>query len=267
MNKNIFIIILSIIVLSIILSGCSECDSSSDCKSKTGMDSSCIKGECSYKPTFEPNKCGNGRCEQSADENSCTCKKDCGTCSGKVKYENAFGKMIESQYHEQACNSDETKCVISIDPKLKKLEIKEYSLKTADFEMIITLTYHNPFEVNMDDQIMTNQFSINLDLKKTESNFVGPLKITGIKFFEGTNKLAEKAFNLKLEKGTPIEKQVPFIAELPTSIYTPKLDMKIDYEHERTTTSGDKQSVQEVGRKISMRDKITFVETGAEVDE
>src|SRR3989338_1839867 len=79
-----FFFVVAFAVFLIFLSGCAkkECKANTDCTSPPGaadaFTASCEKSKCYYKEIA--NKCGNNKCD--ANENKCTCEKDCGACSG-----------------------------------------------------------------------------------------------------------------------------------------------------------------------------------------
>lgn len=86
--------------LLIVLASCAqkECDSSSDCDSRSAFTASCAKGKCVYSPI--PDICGNGKCEPPGEtKGNCA---DCGSCSGKVAnsklliWQPVMGKCVES---------------------------------------------------------------------------------------------------------------------------------------------------------------------------
>jgi hypothetical protein len=131
-----------------------------------------------------PNKCGNGKCEESASEDFCTCPKDCDkeTCSGIYTYE-LNRKKVESEYVVKQCVED--KCAFAFDNSLSKDKtLFDDKISDRDLQIDFTITYKNPFDIHND------AFEFGAFLKYYDSNKVRlPISIKTIKILKDKTNL------------------------------------------------------------------------------
>ncbi len=164
--KNILLILL-LISLILFFSGCGgECKKSSDCPSKTCYIVNCINKECAETP--KENCCGNDICEKT--ETKCSCKKDCGECTGKV-----------GTYLEYLCDGND--CITGIkEETIKKTSFTDkISIRNVG-DISATYAYDQPF--NIDESL----FSVRFVLEKKESN-IEYVKINKINVYEELDRL------------------------------------------------------------------------------
>jgi len=188
--KSIIVILIFVILLT---SGCKECKLSSDCDSKVReefngysdecLDVTCINNKCDINVISSC--CGNKRCETNAGENKCSCADDCGKCSGKGKIQ-IGSKTYDAEYLEYLCNKDND-CILGIDESLIRgidlTDEKEFSY----FKIGITSSLDQPFNID------SSKFKVKIQLEDTDEDLlVPPVTITSLKLIEKELLIGEK---------------------------------------------------------------------------
>jgi hypothetical protein len=130
-----------ILCFFLIIVGCSkpECKKNADCP-QTGecFNPKCVKGVCEAGRI--PGCCGNGLCEKTAEENSCSCPADCKPeCGGR-----------NGTYLINQCDEDEA-CTLTIDSKMVKPFIKSME-KTwqGNLKILTKVEYNQPYNAFKD---------------------------------------------------------------------------------------------------------------------
>jgi len=187
--KSIIIILIFVILLT---SGCKECKLSSDCDSNVReefkgystecLDVTCVNNKCDINVISSC--CGNEKCETNAGENKCLCEKDCDKCSGKGKIQ-IDSKTYDTEYLEYLCNKDND-CILGIDGSLiRNIDLtdeKEFSY----FKIGITSSLDQPFNID------SSKFKVKIQLEDTDEDLVLPVTITSLKLIEKELLIGEK---------------------------------------------------------------------------
>lgn len=186
--KSIIIILIFVILLT---SGCKECKLSSDCNSKVRenfkgysnecLDITCINNKCDINVISSC--CGNEKCETNAGESKCSCEKDCGKCSGKGKIQ-IGSKTYDTEYLEYKCKDNE--CFLTINESLiRSIDLtdeKEFSY----FKIGITSSLDQPFNID------SSKFKVKIQLEDADEDLVLPVTITSLKLVEKEFLVGEK---------------------------------------------------------------------------
>jgi hypothetical protein len=132
-----------------------------DCETNNlGLQGTCIQGTSFCQYTRVPNQCGNFICEQG--ENSCNCPNDCGTCSGTI-----------GDYLQYTCLSNNCVTVLS---KVQSLNNFVHELNSLGSHFTVSVYT----DVKVPHVVGRDSVKIDLELIKTQSTFVGPIRINKI---------------------------------------------------------------------------------------
>ena len=196
--KTKFVIVVLIFVISL-ASGCKECEINSDCNSRVSKDYSsyssqcldvdCVNNKCEIDVIT--NCCGNKRCEANAGENKCLCEKDCGKCSGKGEIK-IGSRTYDTEYLEYGCKDNE--CALIIDESLIRGIDLTYDWEFSYFKIGITSSIDQPFNID------SSKFKVKIQLKDTNDYLVLPIVITSLKLVERELMIGEKEFDRTLTK-------------------------------------------------------------------
>ncbi len=201
MKVRTLVIIVSIflIIIILLLSGCgnkSECEVNRDCSvSNKCFIGKCFDGKCST--IKQPDCCGNHVCEADAGENKCTCEKDCGDCSGAIKYNytNIRGRTTvkETVYAVNICRDDV--CVIGANKNSQnELSLASEIDQRGSFKAELLTTINQPFDIAVDDIILR------MTLINKDSNVVGNININRIQILSGNQVMKEKIVSEELSE-------------------------------------------------------------------
>jgi len=187
--KSIIIILIFVVLLT---SGCKECKISSDCDSKVReefkgysnecLDVACINNKCDINVIISC--CGNKICEANAGENKCLCEKDCGKCSGRGKIQ-IGSKTYDTEYLEYQCNKDND-CVLGIDESLIRTIDLTDEKAFSYFKIGITSSLDQPFNID------SSKFKVKIQLEDADKDLVLPVTVTSLKLVEKELLIGEK---------------------------------------------------------------------------
>lgn len=145
---------------------------------------------CEHEPV--PNACGNGICD--AQENQCTCAKDCGRCTGSTAY------LVKNCVANNCVNQLKTGITIQPQSIFDEAKLSIFSLQN-------TYKYNKPFNTKKD------KFSVEFTLYQKQEN-VDDITIRDVRILDGTQEIASAlGINKKLKQG---EKQEVQLAISPT---------------------------------------------------
>ncbi len=188
-----FVIVVLIFVM-LLVSGCKECKVSSDCNSRVSKDYSsystkcldvaCVNNKCEIDVIT--NCCGNRRCEANAGENKCLCEKDCGKCSGKGEIK-IGSRTYDTEYLEYGCKDNE--CALIMDDSLIRGIDLIHDREFSYFKIGITSSLDQPFNID------SSKFKVKIQLEDTNEHLVLPVVITSLKLIERELMIGEKEFD------------------------------------------------------------------------
>ena len=185
-NKN-HLLFLFFAVALIAIASCTkaECNSSSDCLSKTCSIPRCDNGKCAY--TIQTNCCGNKlkeAIENGKPGSKCTCPDDYGKCEGKGKI-SISSRTEDATYLHYLCNSD-SQCVLDVD---KNDVIPQNILDSINIGFIKASSvakYNKPFDVKKD------KFEFAVYLDDISNDLILPVQLAKIKIlFSGESTRTE----------------------------------------------------------------------------
>jgi hypothetical protein len=241
------------------LSGCgekAECESSSDCAMSGNP---CAQGRCSSGRCVRIIKddcCGNSKCEADGGEDKCSCPKDCGNCTGKLKYNiTALGrtKTYEAIYARYLCINKECKIGVDPDQVNEKRFATDLEVRNA-FKIELVSTINNPFDAASDT------LKFRFTLKNKASNLVGSINLTSLQIMSGSELMGEK---LGLNKVlTSLEEsfndEMRIISAQSLNEETKKVELVIGYRYSYTDTRGVVQNVISELRTV-LADKLVII--------
>ncbi len=252
------------ISLSLLL-GCEkpECERSNECTSKEYKTAACVEGKCQYSPI--PNKCGNGLCEKSANENVCSCPQDCKTskCEGKYKIERAGERPEDARMVSYYCDKQIQKCKIGVETQTPRY-LKEIEREPAFGKIKVKVDYLEPMDVNKSDK-----FKVTLQLIELAPDVVKDSGITLYQVsFSSRDRFAEKPLNAvalkNIRESLPIE--VPLtIPTIPYRELMSSVTMRIEYGYTRRdkiSATEFKDTLKTGTLEYDMPDRVTFIESG-----
>lgn len=264
MSKKKILFLILFITCLFFIAGCSEekeCDTSSDCPTKTCQTVRCSEGECEYNTL--PNCCGNLKCDAAAGENECTCPKDCGECEGTETFKDAStGKERETEHLRYDCNEYDD-CLLDSSRSQKQLFPKPKIL--TYFTLSITLDFEEPFDV------LKSDFRVKFDLESVDEYLVFPVKLTGIKVLDKQrNLLGEKDITQQLDEvEDSFEEDMDLLKGTDVLEEEKYVILRVNYEYSIRESTGERD---EEGNKIyapsdyqpksfeyQLSEKITFV--------
>jgi len=239
-NKNIFFLLL--VVLLIALSSCAkpECKTSADCISKKCFLSKCENKKCSF--SLQKNCCGNNikeDIENGKPGNKCTCTQDYGKCEGKGKIK--IGSRTEDAVYAKYLCNEANECVFGVDRKDVSPQNFPDSINVGSFKSSLVIRYNKPFDISRDS------FEFRITLDDAGKDLVFPVKITRIKllyagqYSRQEQLIAEKEFDSSLNN-IGDQAVLPLILNLN---YKPQeleesgsIRYSIDYAYTRQVLSG-----------------------------
>jgi len=257
----------------VILSGCkkAECQTSSDCSSKTCSVSKCEEKTCVYTP--QANCCGNGvkdAIESGLQGNECTCPQDYGKCEGIPKIKVGV-REEDAVYAKYLCNNF-NQCVLGVESQEIAAQNFLDSIIVGFFKASSVVRYNKPFDMSKDS------FEFKITLDDANKDLVLPLRITSIRvLFNGQNSrsellVAEKSLNSIINNiGESVTIFVPLnlnykpeeVEESGSMRYT------IDYNYLKEVPSGVNPDGSTSTKLETVREKYTspakqvfFVKTG-----
>ena len=218
-----------------------ECAVARDCtaKSAASFSASCAGGKCAYIPI--PNTCGNARCEQSEDQN--TCPSDC-ICQGKV---------LGTQYLE--FQSVQKQCVEGVIPKFLHPVILASDATNAGDKFHVETSYVQPFNLKKDF------FSLVVRLEKGAKTFDERLldaELSGMTKDHRKLVLGRKELGNSLWDGVPFEDAL--VLSFPSFEQEGELNtlvLKVRYEY--AVMEGGRVSRKEGVFQVNYREMFVFV--------
>ncbi len=128
---------------------------------------------CEHKPLA--GACGNFICD--AEENKCSCQRDCGPCSGKA-----------GTYVFYAC-SENNECLVNLNPNVIITPVSLFDdRKLSLFHLQNNYKYSNPFNIK------TDAFVLDLSLYEVSPS-VSKVTVKTIRLLEGTKEIASLETN------------------------------------------------------------------------
>ena len=223
------------------ISSCSkpECNTSSDCISKTCSLSACENSKCSYKSI--ENCCGNKIKEAIEDGkpgSQCTCPQDYGKCEGKGKIKTS-SRTEDAAFVSYYCNADR-QCVLGVDKKDISIQNFPDSINVG-FKASVVVKYNKPFDILRD----SFEFKINLD--DIPKDLVLPVRFTRIRLLYNSYNsryeqlIAEKDLNNVLNGiGDKTTISMPLTLNYkPADVEeTGSVRYSLDYSYTRQVTAG-----------------------------
>lgn len=262
------IIVIFLIFIILLTSGCKECRVSSDCSSKVrdefkGYSSKCLDMDCvdnKCEIDVISNCCGNKDCERDKGETECSCEKDCGKCEGRGEIQ-IGSRTYDTEYLEYQCKDND--CVLGIDESLiRRIDLtddKEFSY----FKIGITSSLDQPFNID------SSKFKVKIQLEDTDEDLVFPVTITSLKLVEKELLIGEKELDGTLRYiGDFFTESIPISTGSMQNIEEEKrLSLVIGYTYiieERTGRDSEGNPIYENKTKRdtytkSYRSKIFFV--------
>lgn len=141
LRLSVFVISAFLLLGVLFIAGCGEkpeCKVKADCPGKLcKITAGCEKAKCKY--TEIDKCCGNGKCEDKANENFCSCDKDCKAIPAN-----------KTRTMNYVCNEDNTEYKLGIDPKSANSETTSSDLSFSGFTASTKLTSKNPFNADQD---------------------------------------------------------------------------------------------------------------------
>lgn len=207
------VIVLSLILILGILSGCSkpECKRDADCPSDKCTTSLCSNKKC--VTNTKANCCGNGQCEKT--ETKCGCAEDCQSCPA------------DTEYLKYVCEGTE-QCISKIDETKARVDTKKIKILASAGspgpEMNAEFTYPTPFNID------SSTLDMKLTLNDVPSN-VNNIKISKIELIERVDgqvkAITEKQINKYLfDASSIIMEKLPLDIEVTQQI-NKSLSMRI----------------------------------------
>ncbi|MDD5086615.1 MAG: hypothetical protein PHV16_02590 [Candidatus Nanoarchaeia archaeon] len=256
MKFNYFFLFL--VCLLFLVSGCKECEVSSDCSSKarelySGYSSNCLDIECAdnvCEINSISNCCGNKRCEEGAGENKCTCTTDCGKCEGKGEVQ-IGSRTYESQYLEYGC-SEGNECELMIDDSLINQVSLSEDKQLSYFTIEIKSSYDYPF--NIDE----SSFYAEIKLKDTENDLILPVSITNVKIIEGELLIGETSADGTLGYiGSSSKIRIPITFGMKEIEEEKRVSLVIDYMYKINQRIGRNSDGTPIYEEKVVRDSYT----------
>ena len=265
-----FVIVVLIFVI-LLASGCKECEINSDCNSKVSKDYSsystkcldvnCVNNKCEIDVIT--NCCGNKRCEVNAGENKCSCEKDCGKCEGKGEIK-IGSRTSDTEYLEYGCKDNE--CALIIDESLIRNIDLTYDREFSYFKIAIITSIDKPFNID------NSKFKVKIQLEDTDEDLVLPVVITSLKLIEKELLIGEKELDGTLKHiGDSFTESIPINEDIMQNVEEEKrVSLVIGYTYiikERTGRDSEGNPIYEnkVKRDTYIRSygsKIFFVNPG-----
>ncbi len=204
---------------------CTAEDYQTACADKAGFDIVGCSEEGTCKYAQQKDICGNDICEETNDEDGCSCPDDCKPCEGKVAV-GQYGKTTKyAEYVQHYCDAKET-CTLGVNPEdvrpLTLYEEKQFSY----FTLGVTTTYNIPIEVASD------KIQLKFELLEANEKIQLPITITTIQVLGGSVLYGQATASKALDTvGSSATVQIPITYSLKVVEETAKLTIKINYEY------------------------------------
>lgn len=236
------------ICLVLVLSACSSgkevakdskisCSTDDDCRSEEKCTlTKCSNGECLSKKS--QNCCGNGICEEAANESICNCADDCkGNCSGSVEFIVPTGSKQKAKYFDYGCING--RCIIKydtseIDPREEYLEIDKENIILG-----MTVKYIQPFVIKKEN------LGIELEFKNYDKDKVKmPIRINEIRIMESSLILGrKKSINKEMKNiSNSFYVEIPIIYSMALPEEQKKVNIEVDFQYTKLKKIVDKNS-------------------------